>query len=153
FFTKQNALPMLASLSLYGLLAARGAARVALPVTLAGGVFLGTALLDHETERWFSYYVFEIPGQGSLPHGIRWLLRFWLRDFPKVLVLAGGSLYWMLSRLKRRETDELVFFAPLFLAAVFSSWSARVHAGGYDNALIMIDAWLAIGAALAMHEI
>jgi Dolichyl-phosphate-mannose-protein mannosyltransferase len=153
FFTKQNALPMLAALSLYGLLAARGVARVALPVTLAVGVFLGTALLDHATGRWFSYYVFEIPGQGSLPHGIRWLLRFWLRDFPKILVLAGGSIYWMLSRLKHREIDELVFFGPLFLAAVFSSWSARIHAGGYDNALIMIDAWLAVGGALAMHEI
>jgi hypothetical protein len=153
FFTKQNALPMLAALSLYGLLAARGVARVALPVTLAVGVLVGTVLLDHSTGRWFSYYVFEIPAQGSVPLQIRWLLLFWVRDVPKIVVLAGGSIYWMLSRLKHPTSDELAFFAPLFVAAAFSSWSARIHAGGYDNALIMVDAFLAIGAALAMHEI
>jgi len=153
FFAKQNVLPMLAALSLYGLLAARGVARVALPVTLAVGAILGTALFDHATGRWFSYYVFEIPGQGTLPHSIRWLLRFWLRDFPNILILAVGTTYWIISKLKHPDRDEFVFFAPLFVAAVFSSWSARIHAGGYDNALIVVDAFLAIGGALAMHEI
>src|SRR5262249_20697177 len=74
-------------------------------------------------------------------------------DFPNILILAGGSIYWIVSQRKRPDRDQLVLFAPLFAMAVFSSWSARIHAGGYDNALIMADAFLAIGGALALHEI
>jgi hypothetical protein len=153
FFTKQNALPMLAALSLYGLYAARGVARVALPVTLVVGIFVGTAILDHATGGWFSYYTFKIPGQGSLPSQIRWLLLFWVKDIPKVAPLVLASAFWVVSRSRSGAVDSLAFFAPLFFAAVFSSWSARIHAGGYDNALIPLDAWLAIGAGMVTHAL
>ena len=154
FFTKQNALPILGALALYGLHAVRGrAAKVALPITVGAGVLAVTMLLDHATAGWFSYYVFEIPGQGSLPHHILWLMMFWVHDVPNVAIAIGAALFSVYTRLRERRTEDLWFFVPMLAMTVFSAWSARIHAGGYDNALIVMDAWLAVAAAVAVCEI
>ncbi len=153
FFTKQNALPVIAALSVYLAWSTRGAARLLLPAVVAAGVMAGNVLFDQLSDGWFRYYVWKIPGQGSLPHHIRWLLMFWLGDVPVVLPAFVASLAWMKHLLDRGALDDLAFFAAMLGAAIFCSWSARIHAGGYDNALIALDAWIAIGGALGFQTL
>ena len=153
FFTKQTSAPMLGALALYGAYSARGAARLALPIVLAVGVTTGTWMFDRATDGWFRYYALAIPGQGTMPHSIRWLMRFWIRDVPHVAIALAGSAWWLGRLWERRQLGDLGFFGLLLMAAGFSAWSGRIHAGGYDNVLIPLDAWLAVTSAVAVHDL
>jgi hypothetical protein len=52
-----------------------------------------------------------------------------------------------------KERDNLLFWLALFIGCLASSWSTRVFAGGFENALIPTSAALAILSSLFLSRI
>jgi len=147
FFTKQSALAFVAPLAYFSLQrgwkpALTATAAFLVPTTL---VIVGA---NHASDGWFTYYVFEVPGQ----HEVLWdrwfplLSEFFLRPVTFVSILAVLALVVRPRFLRPRYRTGA--YLVWLLAALGSSYSSLLHRDGFVNVLIPGYAVLAIVAAL-----
>lgn len=100
-------------------------------IIVGGSILLNNMLSDG----WFNFYVFKLP----LGHPIMKtkLIRFWTDDllgnlpFPIFLL----SLYFICNFAIKIIFSDI--WALAFLASLAAGYSSRIHAGGYDNVLII----------------
>jgi hypothetical protein len=151
FMTKQVALPMALPIACYCLLADRRAG-LRFAAVLAGVVAGGTLLLNLLHNGWYVYYVFELPAvQERLEVRV---LEFWTKDVFGTLALASAlALAFLILRAIRFRTIDALFYPFAAAGIVGATWVTRLHAGAWDNALIPVDALVAILTGLFVHEL
>ena len=115
-------------------------------------MLLGNFLFNALTDGWFNYYVYELPSHHTLDLPV--LIDFWSVDILAKLpvALAGGLAFCWLAR-GDSGRNSIWFWAAFLLGSLISSWSTRVFAGGFENALIPLSAALAILSGLLLHRV
>ncbi len=129
-----------------------------------GAGFLAAGLLpslvaDWRSDGWFYYYTVDRPSSHSFDRAK--LVEFWTNDLwyasPVLCVLAAcGFVALVIQAWKDRSARVEVFF---FAALVGSSWTSRLHVGGWFNVNIpaflamslLASRWLARTAERASH--
>ncbi len=146
-FTKQEAL--LPALSVVPWLWTRGA-RCALAYVgaFAGGCVVAFAALQRATHGWFEYYVFTVPAHHAVARSL--LVGFWTTDllrslWPSLVLVVAGLVVAV-----RRSSGW--FHAPVFAALVLTSYSARLHTGGWQNVLLPAYFGIALLAGIAAGD-
>ena len=101
--------------------------------------------LQHATDGWYGFYVYEVPAAHPWFPG-SWL-GFWeedvLRGLPVVFALGLGSAL-ALGRRGRRAERELLL---LLLGALIASYLSRLHYGGWRNTVLPFWAFAALAGA------
>ncbi|HEX6242862.1 MAG TPA: glycosyltransferase family 39 protein, partial [Polyangiales bacterium] len=155
FLTKQSGLLTIAPLGLFllwdGLQTAtslRGRLLAALPPLLvAAGVGLSVLLLQAASEGWYFYYAFELPREHRLVASL-WV-DFWTVDLMSPLGFAClGALFVLVGPSELPLRARLLWSAGL-VGVLMTSWSSRLHDGGWTNVVMPTHALLAPLAALA----
>ena len=147
FFTKQSALAFLAPVVAFAL--ARGwrraliaAAAFIVPTTIA------VVWVNHTSNGWFGYYVFDVPGQ----HQVLWeRWRPLLVDFffkPVAVPVLLSLLLFVVRPTRLRARYRLAAYVVFLLTATASSYSSLLHRDGFVNVLIPGYAVLALVAGL-----
>ncbi len=136
---------------------------------LAGGLLAVGGAMELASGGWFLYYVIEVPLAHNLLSSE--VLGFWTRDMAKIaaatLVAAIGLVLSARAdraadgagvatdvaepagrRLEVDAEERLWFLVPVWLAAVASAWSGRLHTGGFDNVLLPVLAMTALMAGI-----
>jgi hypothetical protein len=154
FFTKQTALILALPLCAVAFVLRRGAERVLFAIVLGALLAVSTQLMNHWTDGWYGYYVFDLPhahgvvAQFDVVFGL-----FWIRD-----LLGHASIALCICLIPFLEAiSERAWNARLLLdlcaagGLLAMSWLGRIQMGGYDNALLPVFAGLAIffGVGLA----
>ncbi len=152
FFTKQTALPFLVPVVAFAFAlgwkrALTCTASFALPT--AGVV----AYLHHASDGWFTYYVFDVPGQ----HMVLWerlgphVVDFFVKPVVVPLLLAATTIVFRPGSL--RLPRVLAAYALLAVFAFASSYFALLHRDGYVNVLTPAYAVLAILAGIGFASV
>ncbi len=152
FFTKQSALPFLVPVASFAFAlgwkrALTCAASFALPTAVV------VAYLHRVSDGWFSYYVFDVPGQHTVlwdrlgPH----LLDFFVKPVIVPLLLAVTALVLRPGSL--RVPRVLTAYALLGTFAFATSYVALLHRDGYVNVLSPAYAVLAILAGFGFARV
>lgn len=151
FLTKQSALAIAIPLIAYAVLASRRTG------IIFAGTFLGlaaasTLMLDTAYDGWYSYYVFQLPGQH--PIVAEMLLGFWIQDImvPLFVALALSALLIIYTWRTGRRT-QAVFYAALLAGCMGAAWVSRVHQGGYANVLLPAYASLALMFGIGIAQL
>lgn len=139
FLTKQSMLMVAVPVVAARLLNRQGRGRLTCPVTFAGLVGISVIVLELTSRHWFSFYVFRLPTMHPL-EGAFWTA-YWRQDLlgsvPFLVVAALPSWFHRWTR------GERLLELALLSGAVLSSFSSRLHTGGYLNVLIPVFACLA----------
>jgi hypothetical protein len=159
FFAKQTALMLGAPLAVLAFFLRRGPERFLFGAVLAALVAGSTALFDRATSDWYSYYVFELPGDHGIIMQFDVLIgAFWVRDLLEHVAIA--LCFCMVPFLERISAHEWNgesrdrFWTDAFVAGglLVMSWSGRSQLGGWNNALLPVFAGLAIFFAVGVER-
>jgi hypothetical protein len=123
-------------------------ALVAFALATAAVVVGTTLVFDHNSGRWFSFFVWELPAR----HPIRWsrAISLWTTDLlPQFWPSVLAAIFGIASAFKRGRTTAW-FYATFVISMFATSAVSRVHAGGYLNVLMPAFAGLAVVFPLAL---
>ena len=129
FLTKQPALLVLLPIGVYLLATDRRNALIFAIVTTAASaaVFL---LLNWSTSGWYAYYVFRIPRlRLVVSSGADRLFSFWTSD---LLLVAVALLVGIYASVRHRNWKHLALAG----GCIGTSWTARMEAGAWNNAVL-----------------
>ena len=113
-----------------------------LATLLAGAA--GTVLwLNHQTQGWYSFYVFQVPRANS-DLVLRQALEYWPYDIfrPLALALVMVTAAAFFTRPSFRSPATRFYLASLILFPLF--WFVRTHSGATGNTLMPIYALIAV---------
>jgi hypothetical protein len=113
---------------------------------LVGAGMLGW--LQISTDGWFAYYVWTVPSRHAVEHSAA--LGFWTHDLfgksaPAIVLAVVG-----LVLLSRESTRAIWLHAPFYAALIITSYSARLHTGGWDNVLLPVYVGTALLAGVGV---
>ena len=149
--TKQSALLMLAPVAVYTLLAGRGRRRWFFLFGWLGPLVLSIAYLQWQSDGWFGYYTWLMPGGHPLAEGMGW--RFWWSDLLKLMpVPVILALVWLLVPKLRLKRTPALFYGCAAVGFLVSAFGSRIHSGGYVNVIMPLYAWLGLLAAMGLHS-
>ncbi len=119
-------------------------------VSIVGGVVATCFALDAYYEGWFRFYVFELPSAHAIMRPL--ILAFWTDDLlaPFGLALVGASWALFGPGTLERNARRILGFA--LAGALATSWSSRMHSGGWPNVVLPAYALLAIVFAIGVHQ-
>lgn len=150
FLTNQRSLPIVAALCVYVVLEDR---RRAWPFLLAalGGIAGSVFVLDWAHQGWFRFYVFELPAS----HGLIWqqITRFWVDDIFGALAIAFAAGAYVFLVPDALEASPRRLWAFALAGALASSYSGRLHSGGWTNVLMPSYAILAVLFGVATERL
>ena len=149
FLTKQSSFLVALALIAHELWTERRRAIPFAVVTLV--LSLGTAsVIDWVHSGWFRYYTWELP--RSHPFVKHSLAGFWTDDlFPTMAIGAVFAAFYLIAAKPRREGARL-FHMLAAGGMLASSWTGRLHDGGWPNVLIPAFAGLAVLFGLGVAE-
>jgi len=151
FLTKQTALPIMIPLLIYAFYADW---RRALTVTLTLGVLLvaSTLILDSLHDRWYRYYVFDLPGDRwqATPRAGK-AAGFLLSDLLPALSIAIAYAILFFLHLWHGARRQLVFYLLFAAGMLGAAWISRLESGGYANVLFPAYACIAMLFGLGLH--
>lgn len=151
FLTKQITLAIAIPFSLYGVLADRRSGLL-FAVTFFGLAIVSTLVLDIAYGGWYTYYVFELPGQH--PWVLDSILGFWVTDIAAPLFVAlAFSVVLLVSTWRTGDRIRTLFYIALLAGTLGGAWSSRLHQGGYNNVLMPAYAALALLFGIAAARI
>ena len=164
FFVKQSFIIVFFPLHVYLLLKCRENSWTAFVIEIIG-LAVPLYLINHYTNNWFFYYIFELPGE----HGYSLIsaVDFWIGDtfnplgigFVFSLVFILAFKFDLLSinpdpivesdkPVKANSRDRWLVFLLFFAGAAGTAWITRSSNGGGANNCMLIYATLAIGFGL-----
>jgi len=150
--TKQTALIMTAPVVCWLAMTDRKKALVVVAVigVVAGG---GTLLLQQMSGGWYTYYVFDLPGQYTARVVRSSIWSFWSQDLLSHLgiacALAVAGIAGAFSACKNRGAFYLLMAAGTLVAALLP----RIQSAGYDNALMPAHAGIALLFGIGVHHV
>ncbi len=114
------------------------------------GIVGSIAWLDWWTDGWYRFYAFEVPGQHRL---VPWLwIDFWTVDLMAPFACACvATLFVFLERGAMDRAGRGLWGATL-LGALLTSWSGRLHDGGWNNVIMPAFALLSALMAIGLHR-
>lgn len=96
----------------------------------------GSALLGSHlaTDGWFTFFVFEMPSA----HGVQGdrKLGFFTEDLVPMLPMVAGGFHACWLRWRQGQRGPAWFLAAFAGGGLLTSYSSRLHVGGYDNVLL-----------------
>ncbi len=151
FFTKQSAIVVGISMSVYSFIYLYQWKKLLFPATVLLCLTMSTLVMNWVSQGWYSYYVFDLPLQHKmLPYQI---IVFWIRDMKDVsiaLVISVCYCFILLRRPKRKTNGYYIIF---LVGMIGTSWLSRIHSGSYNNDLLPAYVALAIFFGLAIQAI
>lgn len=151
FLAKQSTLLPTITLTLYAVY--YGRLKSLWLVLPALAVVLGTTLwFDAALSGWYSYYVFVLPNRHTLDTNL--VLGFWTKDIFRQVPIMLITFLALVTGLRGKEgRQDRLFWICFVIGALASSWSMRMFAGGFENALIPTAAVLAITAGIFLGKL
>jgi hypothetical protein len=143
FLTKQSMLLVLIPVSLWVVFSGKGMVRWLMPVVASAGIFTSVLLFNMMTDGWFNFYIFQLP----TAHAIAWplVIEFWrfdvLAPFPFALL---AMIMLLVPEENKEDQKDKWWLLVLALAFVGTSFSSRLHDGGWNNVLLPGYAMLAV---------
>lgn len=161
FFTKQVALIVILPLCAHCAVTQRGRLRLVFPAATLIGIALGSGFLIWSTDGWFGYYAFAMPVghfmtqlEGQREILARGLTGFWTDDLAWALPVPSAlALAFAVTLARSRRLADISFYFLLSGGMLATSWSQRMHLGGYYNVLMPAYALVALLAGLALHAL
>jgi hypothetical protein len=145
FLTKQEALlPSLAVLPFLWRRSPRIAGSYA--ASMAAVIGVATVALQYASSGWFLQYTLWLPTQHQLASGN--VLGFWTHDLVRSVGLAVAIGVAALVALR---AESRRFYVPVVIGLVLSSYTARLHTGGYDNVLLPSYAGIAVAFGIGCY--
>jgi len=149
FFTKQSALfPAAAIITYTALVDWRRALVLGGIFTIAAAILI--ARLDYANDGWYFYYTFRLLGQHAILKD-KWI-GFWTHDLMPALPIAFIAAILFFGVVVRTLDRSKAFYLFIGAGAILASWTARLHEGSFENALMPAFAILAIVFTLALHQ-
>lgn len=161
YFTKQAALIVALPLCLHAIVTGRGSLRLAFPLAFGALVGLGILVGQLASDGWFGFYTltapaahFDLSDPGQAEIWRRMFLGFWTRDLlaslPIATLVGLGGLWisWALGSTDERR--DALFWIALAAGMLATSWSQRLHLGGFLNVLMPAYALLSLLTGLAL---
>jgi 4-amino-4-deoxy-L-arabinose transferase-like glycosyltransferase len=154
FLTKQTGLVLAVPVLLGAIALHRRRGLVAASVfalLVVGAVFW----MNHRTQGWFSYYVFEVPRQHSL-RTASWralLIDACWRPLVVPLLLAAFALASADFATEGRHRSVVFLYAGVLASTFVMSWAALLHEDGFANVLMPYHAALAVVGGIGVGRI
>jgi 4-amino-4-deoxy-L-arabinose transferase-like glycosyltransferase len=151
FLAKQSTLLPTVALVLYAIYSSKlKSIWLVLPALL---IAVGsTVWLDKINTGWYTYYVFTLPNRHTLDTNL--LLGFWTKDILKQIPVMFLAFLALVKGIQgKSDLQDRVFWICIVLGALASSWSMRLFAGGFENALIPTAAVLSITAGVFLGKL
>ncbi len=146
FMTKQTAALIAIPLFAYAVIANKKRSLFFIGTTGILSV-LSLLLLNYSSRGWFLVY-FLLPFQHEVEQ--RFYLDFWRYDIAAVFIACVFAVYYLASRRWNIKKDFFFYAAAGMIAA---SWAARLHVGGWNNAMFPAYAIIAILCGLAIAKL
>lgn len=148
FMTKQTALIIAVTMSVYCLVYLPGWRRVIFPATVGFLVGLSSLVINKLSDGWYYYYIYHLPQEkGAIPGKVA---GFWLTDMRQVYLGLAISLTFLLFLMVLSRRKDFAFYALMFTGLVGASWLISNYYGSYVNdripALAAISVLFGLGA-------
>lgn len=143
FQTKQSELPIIAVMIVYAVYAHRQRA-IYFVATSLGLIAISAVLINYSTNGWYNYYVFSLPSKHPIDEA-KWM-SFWFNDLtPTLKVAIVVSILYLLRGLDwTHNKNQAMFYMCATAGMIATSWSGRLHSGGYVNVVIPAYAWISV---------
>lgn len=107
-------------------------------------------ILNARSDGFFSYYAYYLPAAHAIDKAL--IYGFWSGDLlPKIPIAAALSLFYLVNiYFVKDENNRYGFYLSLASGLISAAWLARIHEGGYLNALMPACAAFALLSALAL---
>jgi hypothetical protein len=106
--------------------------------------------LDRWTDGWYRFFAFEIPSQHRL---VPWLwIDFWTVDLMAPFSCACIAAIFVLVESGGMNDRARGLWGAALLGALLSSWSGRLHDGGWNNVIMPAFALLSALIAIAIFR-
>lgn len=149
FQTKQSELLIFAMMAVYAAYIHRKQAAYFIGAYV-GLVIISAFLLNRSTNGWYYYYVFSLPSKHPID-STKWMI-FWNADLMPALTIAmaASALYLCAGLDWAKNKRSAVFYICTTAGILASSWSGRLHSGGYINVLMPAYVWISVLSGLAI---
>ncbi len=149
FLTKQSALPGGILLGLYCLIFLPKKLKTPFLSSFAVLTLTSIWFFNKQTNGWFHYYIFEIPGQHALDWN--WLIDYWTKDLGVFSFGILFGIFYLIQLFRKKRWTSFGYYFVLGGMLIGLSWLSRMHTGSYDNVLIPAFAAVSLLAGLGFH--